>query len=89
MSGAHIESSLGDTSILDGATRPIDPATQTKVAALLVANGHADLLPMMQLTDADLAANRDRWAAFVEAAPSAPVVDDDEDDWACPNGCCG
>lgn len=70
MSGAHIESSLGDTSILDGATRPIDPASQAKVAALFVANGHADLLPMMQLTDADRAANHARRVVHVEAGPS-------------------
>lgn len=56
--------------VLRNAHSPIDPVLANAAARFITRHDCADLLPMMQLTDADLAANRDRWAAFVEAAPS-------------------
>lgn len=69
MSGNIIESSLGDDSILAGAHSPVDPVLE-EAARFITRHDAADLLPMMQLTPAERAVNADRWAAFVEAAPS-------------------
>lgn len=72
---------------LDGAFAPTNPAHQNTVAALFTSRGAHDLLPMMQLTDADRAANAARWDREHDAPP-VPVIDGVDECWGDHDGCC-
>lgn len=56
--------------VLRNAHAPLDPVLADAAARFITRHDCADLLPMMQLTDADRAANHARWVVHVEAGPS-------------------